>query len=167
MGTLNHRIKKEEHHKAYEKPIVTQLAEEARRTLMDHASRGSHDKKDLEMIRADEAKKLFYGQEEVSTRTLLDQTMTQGGIYRRQAKTRLDFSIILSKIRHEFQASTFSNLSHLAKVSRPTANELVHLQRSRDCLSALTRRREKRPPVCGWLPTRWAFLLDRVSSIVN
>jgi hypothetical protein len=89
-------------------------------------------KKDLlEMIRTDEAKKLFYGQGEVSTRTLLDLTMTQGGIYGRQANTRLDFSIILSKIRHEFQASTFSDLSHLAKVSRLTANELVRLQRSR------------------------------------
>jgi len=105
---------------------------------MDHASRGSHDKKEIEMIRADEAKKLFYGQEEVSTRTLLEHTMTQGGIYGRQAKTRLDFSIILSKIRHEFEAPTFSNLSHLAKVSRPTANELVRLQSSRGIVYQLS-----------------------------
>lgn len=62
MGTLNHP-KKEEHRKAYEKPSATKLTpEEAKRKLIEHASRGSQDAKDLlEMIFAGEAKRLSTG----------------------------------------------------------------------------------------------------------
>lgn len=70
MGILNDP-EKESHRKPYEKPVARQIMpEEAKRTLIEHVSRGSQDAKEfLEMILADEAKKLSTGTKKSVTAT--------------------------------------------------------------------------------------------------
>jgi hypothetical protein len=62
MATLNHP-EKEKPRKPYEKPVARKIMpEEAKRKLIEHVSQGSQDAKEfLEMILADEAKKLSTG----------------------------------------------------------------------------------------------------------
>lgn len=71
MGSLNDPEKESCHRKPYEKPVARQItAEEAERKLIEHVSRGSQDAKEfLEMILADEAKKLSTGTKKSVTAT--------------------------------------------------------------------------------------------------
>ena len=68
MATSNHQ-EKEKPHKPYEKPVAKKIMpEEAKRKLIEHVSQGSQDAKEfLEMILADEAKKLSTGTKKVVT----------------------------------------------------------------------------------------------------
>lgn len=70
METFNHP-EKERHRKSYEKPVARKVTpEEAKRKLIEHASPGSQDAKEfLEMIFADEAKKLSTSTKKSATAT--------------------------------------------------------------------------------------------------
>lgn len=70
MATLNHP-EKEKPRKPYEKPVARKiLPEEAKRKLIEDASQGNQDAKEfLEMILADEAKKLSTGTKKAVTAT--------------------------------------------------------------------------------------------------
>jgi hypothetical protein len=68
MATSNHQ-EKEKPRQPYEKPVARKIMpEEAKRKLIEHVSQGSQEAKEfLEMILADEAKKLSTGTKKLVT----------------------------------------------------------------------------------------------------